>query len=102
MLGRPLWIMASLARSYARLGKRTESESLYMELRWRAKREYVAPLFLSLAAWAAGEEDEGIRLAQEAHNIGEPTLIGAKDWPDLLEMRQDSRFQEILSSRTWS
>jgi adenylate cyclase len=76
MIGRPLWIMASLARSYARLGKHTDSKALYMELQWRAKREYVAPLFLSLAAWAAGEENEGIRLAQEAHNIGEPTLIG--------------------------
>ena len=102
LLGRPLWIMASLARSYARLGKHTESESLYMELRWRAKREYVAPLFLSLAAWAAGERDEGIRLAQEANAIGEPTLIGAKYWPDLEEMRQDARFQEILTSRAWT
>lgn len=47
VFGRPLWFMASLARSYAKLGRRADSEALYMELRWRAKREYVAPLFFS-------------------------------------------------------
>jgi tetratricopeptide (TPR) repeat protein len=102
MFGRPLWMMASLARSYARLGERTKSEALYMELRWRAKREYVDPLFLGIAACAAGEQDEAIRLAQEAHTIGAPTLTGAKYWPDLAELRQDPRFQEILRSRGWT
>jgi len=102
MIGRPLWMMASLARTYAQLGKRSDSEALYMELQWRAKREYVAPLFLALAAYAAGEEDEAIRLEQEAHKIGDPTLLGAKYWPDFCEMRQDARFQEILRNRGWT
>ena len=44
--GRPLWMMASLARTYARLGKKADSEALYMELKWRAKREYS-----SLSSW---------------------------------------------------
>jgi TolB-like protein/Tfp pilus assembly protein PilF len=101
MFGRPTWIMASLARSYARLGKRADSQALYMELHWRAKREYVSPVFLGLAACAAGEQDEAIRIEQEAHTIGDPTLIGVKYWPDLEEVRQDPRFQEILSSRGW-
>ena len=73
-----------------------------MELRWRAKREYVAPLFLGVAAFAAGELDEAIRLAQEARTIGDPTLIGAMYWPDLVELREDSRFLEILRSRAWT
>jgi TolB-like protein/Tfp pilus assembly protein PilF len=102
MIGRPLWMMASLARTYAHLGKRSDSEALYTELRWRAKREYVAPLFLALAAYAAGEEDEAIRLEQEAHKIGDPTLLGGKYWPDFCEMRQDARFQEILRNRGWT
>ncbi len=102
MFGRPLWVMASLARSYAKLGKSADSQALYMELHWRAKREYVSPLFLGVAACAAGEQDEAIRLEQEAHTIGDPTLIGAKYWPDLAELREDARFQEILRSRVWT
>jgi len=94
MFGRPLWIMSSLARAYAQLGRRADSEALYMELRWRAKREYVAPLFLSLVACTAGEQDEAIRLAQEAHTIGDPPLLGAKYWPDFAELAKTNVFRK--------
>jgi hypothetical protein len=57
---------------------------------------------LGLAACAAGEQDEPIQLEREVHTIGDPTLIGAKYWPDLAELRQDPRFQEILRSRGWT
>jgi len=100
--GRSAWMMASLARIYAQLGKRTDSESLYMELRWRSKREYVAPTVLAWAACAAGEQDEAIRFAQEAHAIGDPGLIAARYWPDFAELRKLPAFQEILRSRGWT
>jgi TolB-like protein len=99
--GRSGWMLASLARTYAQLGKRGDSEALYMELRWRSKREYVAPAVLAYAAYAAGEQDEAIRCGQEAHAIGDPTLIAAKYWPDFADLRKDSRFAEILISRGW-
>ena len=99
--GRSAWMMASLARTYAQLGKRADSEALYMELRWRSKREYVAPAILAWAACAAGEQDEAIRFAQEAHTIGDPSLIATKYWPDFAELRKDHRFDRILISREW-
>jgi TolB-like protein len=102
MFGRPPWMMASLTRSYSHLGQRADSEALYMELQSRAKREFVAPLFLAVAACAAGKQDDAIRLAQEADAIGDPTLIGGKYWPDFAELREDPRFQEILRSRGWT
>jgi TolB-like protein len=102
MFGRPLWFMATLARTYAHLGKNADSEALYMELAWRAKREYVAPLYLSVAAYAAGKQDDAIRLAEEADAIGDPTWIGAKYWPDLAELRENPRLQEILRRRGWT
>jgi len=99
--GRSGWMLASLARTYAAMGKRADSEALYMELRWRSKREYVAPAVLAYAAYAAGEQDQAIRYGQEAHAIGDPSLIAAKYWPDFADLRKDSRFEEILISRGW-
>jgi len=102
MSGRAAWVMGALARTYARLGKRADAEALYMELRWRASREYVAPSVVGWAAWAAGEHDEAIRLEEKAHAIGDPSLINANCWPDWAELREDPRFQEILRARGWT
>jgi adenylate cyclase len=102
IFGRPAWMMASLTRSYSHLGRRTDSQALYAELRSRAQREFVSPVFLSVAACAAGEQDDAIRIAQHADAIGDPVLIGIKYWPDLAELREDPRFQEILKKRGWT
>jgi len=100
--GRAAWVMGALARTYARLGRQADAKALYMELHWRASREYVAPSVLGWAAWAAGEHDEAIRLEEKAHAIGDPTLINANCWPDWAELREDLRFQEILRARGWT
>jgi adenylate cyclase len=102
MFGRPVWMMASLTRTYAHLGRRADAEALYGELRSRAKREFVSPVFLAIAANAAGEPDDAIRIAQHADEIGDPTLIGIRHWPDLAELRDNPRFREILKRRGWS
>jgi len=101
-LGRAAWVMGALARTYAWLGKRADAEALYMELRWRASREYVAPSILGWAALAAGEHDEAMRLEEKAHAIGDPSLINANCWPDWAELREDPRFKEILRARGWT
>jgi TolB-like protein len=101
MSGRFPWVICSLARTYAALGKRADSEALYMELRWRSGREYVGPAFLGAAACAAGKQDEATRYELEAQAIGDPTLVGGKYWPDFAELREDARFQEILRNRGW-
>ena len=100
--GRFPWMLASLARTYRELGKSADSKALYMELRWRSKREHVSPAVLAWAASAADEQDEAILYAREAHTIGDPVLIAAKYWPDYALLRKDARFDEILISRGWT
>jgi hypothetical protein len=56
---------------------------------------------MAWAACAAGQQEEAIRLGQEANAIGDPSLISAKYWPDFEELRQDARFDEILIKRGW-
>jgi hypothetical protein len=48
-------MMASLAQTYARMGRRKDSWTLYMELQCRARREFVAPLSWLWPAYATGE-----------------------------------------------
>jgi hypothetical protein len=102
MFGRPVWMMASLTRSYSHMGRHADAEALYEELRSRAKREFVSPVFLAIAAHAAGEQDDAVRIAQHADQIGDPTLIGIRYWPDVTELREHPRFQETLKRRGWS
>ena len=99
--GRYPWMLASLARTYAKWGRLADSESLYRELKWRSKRDYISPVTLAWAAAAAGDREAAIQYAQEGHKIGDPLLIAAKYWPDFEGLWEDSRFDQILKRRGW-
>lgn len=102
LLGRSVWMLAALARTYALLRRRADAEALYMELKWRSKREYVAPSPLAWAALAAGQEDEAFRCMQEAISIGDPSFLAVRYWPDFAELREDNRVLEIMRGRGWN
>jgi eukaryotic-like serine/threonine-protein kinase len=96
MSGRHVFTMAGLAVTYADWNKPNEARALYNELSSRAAREYISPFFLAVAATGAGEQEEAIRLAQQAYEIRDPSLqLFGKCWPSSARLRQDARFNEI-------
>jgi TolB-like protein/Tfp pilus assembly protein PilF len=72
MSGQLSWSMAALAVTFAGLGKRELADALYTEMLARARRQYVPPAQLALAAAAASRESEAIRHAGEAFEIRDP------------------------------
>ena len=101
MSGRHPWAMATLAATFADWGKPADSETVYAELAARARRLYLAPSQLALAASAAGKEDEAICHAHEAVEIRDPnTLLLSKYWPYSARLHAYPRFRELVAG-TW-
>jgi adenylate cyclase len=96
--GRHPWAMSSLAMILADCGKLADAESVYAEMIARARREYVAPAELAIAAAAVGMQDKAIRHSREAFEVGDPfcRIHFSKYWPDSAQLREDPRFHEIL------
>jgi tetratricopeptide (TPR) repeat protein len=99
MSGRHPWSMAWLAVALADWGKATEAEAVCFEMQARARREYVAPTLLALAASAAAREDEVIRYAREACEIRDPSLTTFFSRYSFWSPRlyRDPRFREIIA-----
>jgi TolB-like protein/Tfp pilus assembly protein PilF len=99
MSGRHPWSMAWLAVALADWGKTDEAEALYFEMQARARREYVAPTSLAVAALAAAKDDEVIRYAREACEIHDPSCATffSRYFPLSPRLYRDSRFREIIA-----
>src|SRR5499425_2329684 len=99
MSGRHPWSMAWLAVALADWGKTDEAEALYFEMQARARREYVAPTSLAIAASAAAREDEMIRYAREACEIHDPSCATffSRYFPLSARLYRYPRFREIIA-----
>lgn len=72
MSGRLAWSLAFLAVTYGKWGQTEEADALYSEMLARARRQYVPPAQLAVAAAAALRENEAIHHAREAFEIRDP------------------------------
>jgi adenylate cyclase len=70
--GRHPWAMAILALTLAGLKKVGDAEAVYIEMSARARREYVLPSALALAAAGADRRDRALQHASEAIAIHDP------------------------------
>jgi len=98
MSGRHPLFMTILALAYSDWGKLEQAKAVHTELVTRAAWTYVSPILLATSAAAIGERDEAMRFACEAYTIRDPQLTTTgKHWPGTRDMREDSRFIEILA-----
>lgn len=100
MSGRHAWSMALLALAFADSGKPADADAVYSEMLARARRQYVPPVTLALAAAATAREDEAVRHAREAVDIRDPhcQYQFSKYWPASARLYAYPRFREIIAS----
>jgi len=98
MSGRHPWSMACLAVALADRGKATEADAVYAEMQARARREYVMPTALAIAACASAREDEAIRYARAACEIRDPNyLLFSRYGPLASRLYRFPQFCEIIA-----
>ena len=98
MSGRHPWPMAWLAVALADCGKATEADAVYAEMQARARREYILPTALAIAACAVAREDEAIRYARAAYEIRDASfLLVSRYFPLVSRLDRYPQFCEILA-----
>jgi adenylate cyclase len=99
--GRSPMVMASLCATFAEWGKPEDADALYAEMINRARRCYVQPSMLAIAAAAAGGEEKAITHAREAFEIRDPgcQIALSKYYPHAAWIIPYPRFREIIASR---
>jgi TolB-like protein/Flp pilus assembly protein TadD len=100
MSGRQSWAMAYLAVTFADWGKLEDADAVYCEMLARARRQYVAPAPLAVAASAAAREDESIHHAREAFAFRDPhcQFLFSRHVPYSARLYAYPRFCEITAS----
>jgi hypothetical protein len=87
-----------LAASYADWGKVAAARAVHQEVTARQARSYVPFTELAATAAAAGEPELALDLARKALDAREPVfLLKARVFPDIKRLRDDPRFEEIVS-----
>jgi len=97
--GRDPKAMGALALTLADWGKAGEADAIYYEMQARARRQYVPPALLAVAASAAAREDEAVRHAFEAYEVRDPNC---QNWfsrysPSAARLYRYARFRELIA-----
>lgn len=89
--------IATLAAAYVRSGNRSEAERLLADLLSRRSKQYVSPLDIANAYHALGRKDETLDWLNKAYGDQSELLIILDRDPAFDDLRDDPRFQELLS-----
>jgi adenylate cyclase len=98
MSGRHPWCMSWLALALSDCGKAAEADAVYAEMQARARREYIMPTSLAIAACAVAREDDAIRYAREAYEIRDPNYLHlSRYFPMASRLYRYPKFHEIIA-----
>jgi TolB-like protein/Flp pilus assembly protein TadD len=99
MSGRHCWAMWTLALTYADWGKPADADALYAEMLARARRQYLPPVPLAIAAAAAGIEDQAVVHAEEAFEIHDPhcQFFFSRYFPATARLYTYRGFRELIA-----
>ena len=96
--GRHPWAMAILALTLAGLKKIGDAEAVYIEMAARARREYVLPSALALAAAGAHRREKALDHASEAIAIHDPFRAAfSSHYAFSARLRADPRIDRMLN-----
>lgn len=99
MSGRHSWSMAVHATTFADWGRPADADAIYAEMLARARRQYVSPALLAIAASAVGREDDVIRHAREALGLRDPAceVYFSRHFAYSRRLYAYPRFHELLA-----
>jgi len=87
-----------LATAYAAAGRREEAMTVLNQVLELAKREYVSPVSIAYVYAALGDKDAAFAHLDAAAADRDPNLLGLKSNPAFDSLRNDPRYQELLST----
>jgi tetratricopeptide (TPR) repeat protein len=92
-----LFMQSIRAQVYAVTGKTREARDLLVEIEERARRQYVCPYEVGLAYVGLGEIDEAFNWLERAYLARADCMIWLRVDARLDPIRDDPRFQDLLS-----
>jgi adenylate cyclase len=97
--GRDPKAMGALALTLADWGKAGEADAVYREMVARARRQYVPPALLAVAASAAAREADAVRHALKAYEIRDPNCQNwfSRHSPWAVRLYGYARFRELIA-----
>ena len=91
-----LFMQSIRAQVYAVTGKTREARELLVEIKERARRQYVCPYEIGLTYVALGDKDEAFNWLERAYLARADCMIWLRVDVRLDPLRDDPRFQSLL------
>jgi serine/threonine-protein kinase len=95
--GRHPWALGTVASAHARSGNVAVARAIYDELEARSRMEFISPAMLSVAAVAAGLEDEAMQWVSRAVDGRDAIALWIRVFPEWEPLRSRPGFDELMA-----
>jgi TolB-like protein/tetratricopeptide (TPR) repeat protein len=88
--------LAALGYAYAVSGRRQEALNVLEDLNKRSRERFVSPYAMAVVHAGLGDKDQAFEWLEHAYNQRDEWLVRLKIAPELVSLRSDQRFTELL------